>query len=82
VLRKVTCPNPHENTKLPKATQGMGKILFVYEEKTKPSGTFLVFCGICKMWYEIRFNNSSPIIVRMPKGYNFKFVTTPSLVHL
>lgn len=71
----------HNNSKLPLATQGIEKILLVYEEKTKPSGEFLVFCSICKVWYEINFNNSSPIIVRMPKGYSFKFIITPSLVH-
>jgi len=73
--RKVTCPNllAHEN-------RGKEKILLVYEEETKPSGTYLVHCNICKVWYEIRFNNSSPIVDRMPKGYSFKFVITPSLV--
>ena len=73
MIRKILCPDQRSHTI-------HQKILIAYEEVKNPSGMFYAYCSVCKQWFKILFNNSSPIIEKLPKNYTLKFYKTPSLV--
>ncbi len=69
---KVSCPDD--------ICRKRKKILFIYVETEMINGIFYLFCNSCHRWYKVEFNNSSPIITVLKKGYHLDFCTTPTLV--